>query len=128
MNRDCILLIAAFLLVAGMRMVSRLWEVCMVVRTGIRFMDTMETLRNVSFLRRISLLITETPITTRICNLASMSTLVLATTFRPSQVATQAISMKSTLHSMNHYLHVTQWNRLVGETTSPRVLYTIEVS
>ena len=57
-----------------------------------------------------------------------MVTVVLAMTFRQSQVATRAISMKSSLPFMNHYLHVIQWNLLVGEITSPRFLYTIEVS
>ena len=127
MNQDCILRIAAFLLVAGIRMVFRPWGVRMVVKMGIRFMGIMETLHNATFLRHISLRITETKIRTRICNPDAMSTLVLATTFHLSRVAMRATNMKSTLHSMNHYLHDTQWNPLVGETTKLHSLYTIEV-
>lgn len=69
MSRDCILNIAVFLRVEGTIVVSRLWGACMVVKMGSRSMGIMETLRNATFLRRISLPITVIQKMTRVFNL-----------------------------------------------------------
>lgn len=68
-SRDCILNIAVFLRVEGTIVVSRLWGACMVVKMGSRSMGIMETLRNATFLRRISLPITVIQKMTRVFNL-----------------------------------------------------------
>ena len=69
MSRDCILNIAVFPHVEGTIVVFRPWGACMAVKMESRSMGIMETLRNATFLRRISLPITVTRKTTRICNL-----------------------------------------------------------
>ena len=69
MSRDCILNIAVFPRVEGIIVVSRLWGACMVVKMGSRSMGIMETLRNATFLRRISLPITVIQKMTRVFNL-----------------------------------------------------------
>ena len=69
MSRDCILNIAVFPRVEGTIVVSRLWGACIVVKMGSRSMGIMETLRNATFLRRISLPITVIQKMTRVFNL-----------------------------------------------------------